>query len=212
MTSFPKPVFALFLLTAVLALCSCANPQAITYGTQPRTIDMGHYVVDPPARGIWSVFENRNQQSVMFVKPPSAGSATGPVESTIILVAWNAVTNQSMSSWSAGQVAEDYLNGEVADMKEKGVQTGLYELHDIQKGESSVNGNNLYTLSYKQRGGKWFPSNLYANAILYLYFPATYEKTRRFYAFHYQEFIKSGQQEFADLASLHAVIRSFATK
>jgi hypothetical protein len=173
---------------------------------------MGTYHVDTPAGGPWAVGVNPDQGAVRFVNPPSALSAPGPVRSIFINVSWNAAKDQRMGKLSEAQLADHYLDGEIQDMKVNGVAPGYYELHDVKKAVAQVNGKKLYTLSYKQKGGAWFPNDLAANAITYLYFPDNYNDTHRFYQFIYSELTDINQKPRGDFAPVLQVIKSFGIK
>ena len=64
------------------------------------------------------------------------------------------------------EIAEHYMQAELSDMVEKGVQRGLYQLLDVEHGEEVVGGRLYYTMKYKTMG-----QTHYQTAALYLHFP-----------------------------------------
>ena len=94
-------------------------------------------------------------------------------------------------SWAAGA----YRDWEVGHMQSEGVNQGMYELRDVNKGETTVGGKTLYTLKYRQHWSNPDGNDLLIHAHLFLYFPESYEKTHRFYWIHYQHLCEEGEQE-----------------
>jgi hypothetical protein len=80
---------------------------------------------------------------------------------------------------SAKELAEQYMQAELSHMLEKGVQTGRYQVFDVERGEEFIGGRLYYTMKYKTRG-----QTHYQTAALYLYFPLQ-ERREYFLVGHY---------------------------
>jgi hypothetical protein len=96
---------------------------------------------------------------------------------------------------SASWAADAYRDWEVGYMQTEGVDAGMYQLHDVSRGETSVGGKTLYTLKYRQHMASADGNDLVIHAHLFLYFPDAYKSTRRFYWIHYQHLCEEGEQE-----------------
>ena len=95
------------------------------------------------------------------------------------------------ASWAA----DAYRDWEISHMQTEGVDKGLYELRHITRDETTVGGKTLYTLDYGQHWPNPDGNDILIHAHLYLYFPDSYETTRRFYWIHYQHLCEEGEEE-----------------
>ena len=95
----------------------------------------------------------------------------------------------------ADWAADAYRDWEVGHMQTEGVDKGLYELRHITRDETTVGGKTLYTLDYGQHWPNPDGNDILIHAHLYLYFPDSYEQTRRFYWIHYQHLCEEGEEE-----------------
>jgi hypothetical protein len=95
----------------------------------------------------------------------------------------------------ANWAADAYRDWEVRHMQSEGVDKGLYELSDVSQEETTVGGKTLYTLDYRQHWPNPDGADILIHAHLYLYFPDSYAKTRRFYWIHYQHLCEEGEEE-----------------
>ena len=95
----------------------------------------------------------------------------------------------------ANWAADAYRDWEVGHMQSEGVDTGLYDLSHVGRDETTVGGKTLYTLVYRQHWPNPDGNDILIHAHLYLYFPDSYRKTRRFYWIHYQHLCEEGEEE-----------------
>jgi len=116
----------------------------------------------------------------------------------------NWVAKESMKTWTARQIADHYRNGEVEDMKKRGVSTGLYNLKDVTMSEEQVGSKDFYTLSFST-----ITNEIEQNAILYLYFPKE-KDIERFYLAGYSEFYSVNAPSYVTMKSdFMETLRSF---
>jgi hypothetical protein len=85
-------------------------------------------------------------------------------------------------------------------------------LHAAKKGVAAVDEKTLYTLSYKQMGGKWFGKDKIVESVLYLYFPPNFHESHKFYLFHISQANRRDAQAPLDIKPLLEVISSFQLK
>lgn len=211
MTSFRSILRHTILLVILPFLFSCSTPQSISQEGKERTIDMGSYTVDLPSGGNWKVEIDKERGSVRFLKQPKSFFGGG-LPTTIIQVSYNWVVQEKMWQLSEEEIANDYRDGEIANMTMAGVMPGSYELHDVKKEITILNGRKLYTLSYKQMGGEWFGTDKINESILYMYFPSSFKETHTFYLFLISEVHKREKQIAADLTPIFPVIKSLRLK
>jgi hypothetical protein len=122
---------------------------------------------------------------------------------------------QAFDDWpaehEASWAADTYRGWEVDHMQSEGVDPGIYDLLDVIEEETSVGGKKLFTLKYRQHWPNPDGNDLVIHAHLYLYFPDSYETTRRFYWIHYQHLCEEGEQEQLLMAIVDALLSSLTT-
>ena len=123
-------------------------------------IDMPHYSIKAPPNAGWSLnIEDRNHSIIYLTK--SVDSASFQMRFGI-----NWLASESTRSWTAKQVADDYRNGELTDMRAKGVMTGMMELENVVMGEEVAGDKKFYTMNYDI-----IRDGIRQKSSLYLYFP-----------------------------------------
>jgi hypothetical protein len=172
---------------------------------------MGSYTVGVPSGDNWRVETDKPTGKVQF-KNQSESFFGGGLPLIVIHVSYNVVLKEEMWKLSAEEIATHYRDGEVIDMKMRGMLQGSYELHDVKKDVAIVDEKKLYTLSYKQTGGKWFGTDKMNEAVLYLHFPPNFHESHKFYLFHISQANKRDAQVPFDVKPIFEVIRSFRLK
>jgi hypothetical protein len=211
MRSFRHIFGGVLLMTIVFTLFSCAAQQDIRQEGKTQIIEMNSYTVAVPSGGTWKVEADRAKGKVQFSKQ-AASIFGGGLPLTVINVSYNVVLKQELWKLSAEEIATHYRDGEVIDMQMRGMLPGSYELHDVKKDVATVDEKTLYTLTYKQMGGKWFGRDKMNEAILCLYFPPNFHESHKFYLFHISQANKRDAQVTADLSPIFEVIKSFRLK
>lgn len=122
---------------------------------------------------------------------------------------------RALDDWPAkhepGWAADAWRDWEVAYLQSEGVDQGMYELRDVSKGDTTVGGKTLYTLKYRQHLSNPDGNDILIHAHLYLYFPDTYENTRRFYWIHYQHLCEEGEREQLLLEIVDSLLSELTT-
>jgi hypothetical protein len=110
---------------------------------------MGHYsVIGPPGEG-WFVNIQKGKGVVDFEKR-NVVEGTGLIsDTTIIRVLRNWIADEKFWRLGEEQVANDYRDGEEANMIRRGVMTGQYELSDVKKDITMIGDKKVYFMSYK---------------------------------------------------------------
>jgi len=171
--------------------------------SEGQIIDMGAYSVKAPLGEGWQADIKKEKRTINFIKAKKRalgilGGGTG------IKVFPNII---SPGKWhlSEAEVADDYRNQEEQDMIEKSVKTGAFKLEDVEKGITTIDGRKLYFMSYKT-----IPVQKYIaqEAILYLYFPPDFKKTRAVFGFIISEFLEKFSPTKPDLTQIQPVINS----
>ncbi len=170
-----------FLLITFLFYSSCATTSQMQPVSKGQIIDMGIYTVKAPLGDGWKVEIAKERMRVTFMNKPGSFLG-GRLPIIVIDVAQNRVMQKNWNL-TEEETANDYRNGEEADMMMRGVLPGNYELHDVEKNTMTFEGKKLYTMSYKTMGGKWFDPDKEQKATLFLYFPPDFGEKRIFYTF-----------------------------
>jgi hypothetical protein len=201
----------LYLGVILFTIFSCATAQILSQEGKEQIIDMGSYTVAAPSGDKWKVEPDKAKGKVQFTKQEGSLFGGG-LPLNLIHVSYNVVLKQEMWKLSTEEIATHYRDGEVIDMQMRGMLPGNYELHDVKKGVATVDEKTLYTLSYKQTGGKWFGRDKMNEAVLYLYFPPNFHESHRFYLFHISQVNTRDAQATLDVKSIAEVIGSFRLK
>lgn len=147
------------LVPIFLLLAGCA-----TTGTEVTDINnrisTPTYSITVPAKRGWKMQKNTTDPNVTYVEK-NIGS-----NNYIMRLSINWVMQDYMKSWTAKQVADNYRNGERANMIVRGVMTGMYTLKDVKMGKKKVGNKLFYTMDYTT-----VTNEAEQKASLYLYFP-----------------------------------------
>lgn len=84
------------------------------------------------------------------------------------------------AAWGERKIADDFRDLEERGMREMGVETGMYRLLSLVRGEETRSGRTLFTMKMVMRGGRSQGWALQRQE-LYLLFPRDYAATREFY-------------------------------
>lgn len=161
----------LLLLSILVSLVGCAIPSIEITRTNNHILTPHYSVTIPPDCG-WYQNKDINDPDLLDLEkiiPPN-------VYMMRFLINW--VVDESMKSWTAKQVANDYREGEQANMIMMGVMSGQYELKDVIMGEEKVGDKKFFTMTYTTISGE-----IKGRASLYLYFPK--EKNVGSFLFHF---------------------------
>lgn len=147
-------------LALLLVLAGCAGIGVEITETNNK-ISLPHYSIVAPANKGWRMVKPDQPEAVDLNMKPN--------NSTVFYMrfATNFVADESMKSWTAKQIADDYRNGEKADMIAKSVMSRQHvDPQDVVMGEEMVGSKKFYTMDYVRVGG-----GVRQSASLYLYFP-----------------------------------------
>lgn len=183
-------------------------PQQTTQERNRQTINMGYYSVIPPPGNSWNVELNKETGRIRFTKPTKSPIGDKGLPVTTIIVGYNWVTQEDMLQLSEQEIADEYRDGEIANMNSEGVIQGSYQLHEVKKDKTMLDGKKLYTLNYKQKGGEWFGKDIIGESILYVYFPPNYQETHKFFLFLISQINEIEKHEEADFTPINTVIKS----
>jgi hypothetical protein len=150
--------YLIFIL--LIPLFGCAS-QGVTITKNNNNIEKPLYSISiPPDQG-WQMYkDDNNPDGVFFVKILDSASYYAMRFGT------NWIADESMKTWTAEQIADEYRNYEKQDMINRGVNTGKYELKDVVFGSEVIEGKKFYTMNYVT-----LHDESVENASLYIYFP-----------------------------------------
>lgn len=152
-------MFKCVLVPIFFLLAGCA-----TTGTEITNINnrisTPTYSITIPAKSGWKMEKITADPNVTYVEK-TMGSNNYTMRLSI-----NKVIQDYMKSWTEKQVADNYRNGEKANMIARGVMTGMYTLKDVKMGKKKVGNKLFYTMDYTAVKNK-----VEQSASLYLYFP-----------------------------------------
>lgn len=148
-----------FLTLYILLFNGCATTGSEINDTNNRIITP-KYSITIPAKHGWKMKKDMAGPNVTYVEKTMSSNHY------IMRFSINKVIQDYMKSWTAKQVADNYRNGEQANMMVRGVMTGMYTLKDIKTGEKKVGDKLFYTMDYTT-----ITNNVEQKASLYLYFP-----------------------------------------
>jgi len=192
---------------ALLGACA-SGPRPVEPGTE---IDMGDFSVRSPKGAGWEVQENAKAGMVIFTRhrPGGADSAGN----TMVLVATQVcLMKDPLPSQEA--LGNQWMDEEVRIMNTLGVKPGHYKLFEGQKGTTQIGGKRVQSMSYRQES----PSRVGRDAwemksVVYTYFPANFQKTRRMYCFRIGELNYVNRPgNSTDLSQIAPVLESFRVK
>lgn len=141
----------------LLAGCATTGTEITDINNQINTPK--YSITVPPKRG-WKMKNDTADPNVTDLEK-TIGSSSYMMRFSI-----NWVKQDYMKSWTAKQVADNYRNGERANMIVRGVMTGMYILKDVKMGKKKVGNKLFYTMNYTT-----LTNEAEQKASLYLYFP-----------------------------------------
>lgn len=214
----------LFLIISIpvlgcLSSCGGGLPSGSEQTKKHLPVDMNSYSVSYPVGDDWQCDVKKGIGMITFTRDKSSTSSDimgvlvggGPKGSTVIDIYENRIVSDTFNLGEK-ETAEDFMNNELKDMKKKGVKKGLYELEDITKSDTVINGKKFYCMKYElsKIRNDW-GAYLNSQSMLALYFPVNYLEVRKFYVFlinDYSNSISIGQ----DAGQLYPVLASFKLK
>lgn len=143
----------------VLVLSGCATTDTEVTDINNRISTPAYSITVPAMRG-WKIQKNTDDPNVASVEKTMGSN------NYIMRFSINWVKQDYMKSWTAKQVADNYRNGERANMVVRGVMTGMYTLKDVKMGKEKVGNKLFYTMDYTTVTNK-----VEQRASLCLYFP-----------------------------------------
>ena len=143
----------------VLLLSGCATTGTEITDINNRVSTPTYSITVPPKCG-WKIQKNTVDPNVSYMEKAMGSN------NYIMRFSINRVIQDYMKSWTAKQVADNYRNGEQANMIVRGVMTGMYTLKDVKMGRKKVGNKLFYTMDYTTITNK-----VEQKASLYLYFP-----------------------------------------
>jgi hypothetical protein len=143
-------IFGVLLLAAATAV-ACESP---------ATVEFRQFSFLMPAPGPWVLDQAASDEttSVFVINRGKANYRITMLESFI--------ADEAMLALPASQVADDFRNAELDNMKARGVRPGLYKLKKVAMGEKTIGDKRFYTMTYSTKSKVHYES-----ARLYVYFP-----------------------------------------
>jgi hypothetical protein len=133
-----------------------------------------HWKVASDASTGTLVIERRNDEDMEKV--------TGLLSGFNRITVFQSAPDRSARSLNLDRMADDFRTSQEATMLTEGVQKHIYELVQVEKGTTCVNGKRMYYFAYRAE----HPVNTsYNYNVIYLCFPPDYATTRMYYGFSY---------------------------
>lgn len=164
--------FYLLIIIASVVLAGCMTA-GIKITSNNNQINTPHYSITVPPNKGWHQSQDEGVLDLSYFEKTALPNVY------IMRFSTNWVVDENMKMWTAKQVADEYRNGEEANMIMMGVVTGQYELKNVIKGDEVVGNNQFYTMSYTT-----IADGIEQNAFLYLHFPVERGFTRFFVALY----------------------------
>ena len=165
-------------------------------------IDTDHFSVTGPPGDGWNVNVKKDPAIVDFRKASKD-------ETTLIKALRNWVADKNFWHLSEEGVANNYRDGEEADMIWRGVMTRQYKLSDVKRGTTMIGDKKVYFMSYRTSGIR---ERTVSDAVLYLFFPADFKERHSFYVFVINHSYAQGKLDKGDLTPIIPVIESLKIK
>jgi ankyrin repeat protein len=194
----------------VFACCGSAHGQQEGAGT---VVDVGSFTVTVPEIDDWTVDVDREKGTVEFSRTKqkllrlfSSGAGGG----TSMTVFKNRPSGGSPGLWlmTEQEMAMHFRKEELSTMEESS-RRGVYKLGNVSMDSTQLEGRTYYRLAYTNAIGRL---NATVEAILHLYFPPEFVRTKEFYGFLISESYVTGSI-FAskDLEQIRSLMRSLQT-
>jgi hypothetical protein len=161
------------------------------------TISMPSYTLNVPREGDWTIDRDDAAESVSLQK-----ATKHPFTSSIVQVI-KKTTDRNQKDLGEAELAENLIRDEESKLHKEFVEKESYELEEVKKGTTAIEGKQLYFMSYKAAKGE-----IRVEAVIYLYFPENYKKMQALFVFFAREAYLKGPYK-PDLAKIHALITSF---
>lgn len=186
--SFSVGITVILLICAIISYSPAASDSQEHVG-KGKIIDLGLFKFKAPSEEEWSSEIKKESGEAQFKKQKKSFFGGG-LPLTLIHVSYTSVLKEEMWKLTEKEIADDYRNGEKANMFIHGVLKGSYILEDLKEDSINIKGKTIYTFSYKQMGGKSFGDDKLAESILYLYFPVKFNNNHSFYRILISQFSK----------------------
>jgi ankyrin repeat protein len=203
-----EKICAVFVFIVSLTIAGCVSAGAPASSVRTRSIDLGSYSVDIPAKG-WDV-SSSSANGMLQCSRALTDSSGIVTNSSLIKVFANTVLSQAKLMTEKETVA-DFLGNEVRLMKSQGVDKGLYSLESAEQGETTINGIQLYSLTYRTAASQKKGGTV-VDAVLYLYFPPGFKDTRRFFGFLFSEAFVPGKPTRINMDLVRSIIGSLKVR
>lgn len=208
--SYGVGINVILLIFAIISYSHAAS-DSLVHGGKEQIIDLGLFKFKAPSGEEWSSNINTESGEAQFKKQKKSIFG-GDLPLTLIHVSYNSVLKEEMWKLTEKEIADDYRNGEKANMFIQGVLKGAYRLEDLKEDSININEKTIYTFSYKQMDGRSFGDDKLAESILYLYFPANFKKSHSFYRILISQFSKKDKIVPLDPSPAIEVINSIQVK
>ncbi len=208
--SYGVGTIVVLLIGAIISFSHAAF-DSLEHGGKEKIIDLGLFTFKAPSGDEWSADIKKESGEAQFKKQKKSIFGGG-LPLTLIHVSYTSVLKEDMWKLTEKEIADDYRNGEKANMFIQGVLQGAYLLEDLKEDSITLNEKTLYTFSYKQMGGRSFGDDKLAESILYLYFPADFKKNHSFLRILISQFSKKDKIVPLDPSSAIQIINSIQVK
>lgn len=204
-------VFIITGLAYCLFSCSMGIPTGDEQTNKDLFVDFRTYSVSYPVGDDWTCETDRINELVSFGRYKHW--LTGGIVGVTFIKVWKNEIKSDTFSLNEEQTADDYINNELKIMKEEGVKKGQYELEDVLKFDTLINGKKFYCMSYNTSSGSlWEGDDYDSESILALFFPQEFNDKHIFYVFLISDTKRSGNLIGNDANQIYPVLRSFKLK
>ena len=183
----------LILFLSFPAFASLSQQQAI----ESVTIIMPSYKLKSLPGGDWAVDRDDRKEAVSFSK-----AAINPYTSSYMQVI-KKVMGKKKLDLNEAKLAESFFRDEEEKIKKQLVQRESYDLREVRKGTTTIEGKKLHFMSYKA-----VKDPVRVDALVYLYLPENYKELRAFYVFFISEAYLEGSYA-SDLTTINLLITGF---
>lgn len=208
--SYGVGITVILLIGAIISYSHAAS-DSLEHGGKEQIIDLGLFKFKAPSGEEWSSDIKTESGEAQFKKQKKSFLGGG-LPLTLIHVSYTSVLKEEMWKLTEKEIADDYRNGEKANMLIQGVLQGAYRLEDLKEDNINLNGKTIYTFSYKQMGGRSFGDDKLAESILYLYIPENFKMNHSFYRILISQFSKKDKIVPLDQRPAIEVINSIQVK
>ena len=208
--SYGAGMIVILMICAIVSFSPAASDSP-KHGDKEQIIDLGPFKFKAPYGEEWSSDIKPESGEAQFKKQKKSFFG-GSLPVTLIHVSYNSLEKEDMWKLTEKEIADDYRNGEKANMFIQGVLPGAYRLQDVREDSVNLNGKTIYTFSYKQMGGRSFGDDKLAESILYLYFPEKFKISHSFYRILISQLSKKDKIVLLDPSPAIEIIKSIQVK